>query len=499
MHFSICALFVLCCVVPLSASLGQEPASDDEVLARIGPRTITARDLSERITLMPWPGKDNPATQDSAKIWALLSLVAEKLMSMEAADKGFIFKPDNTPQLKALEKVLARDELYRINVLNRVAITSEELEAGLQRYSWQLTVNTYRVSSRERAKELSSTMNTGTLGSSALVATNEDLAHDTLSITFGDLATEYEDAIYTLDTLHGTYAGAPQFGWMVFQLLRKETNPAFARALFDERISAVREKLKKRKESEQHVLYAQKVFASNIRMDSVLFQMLADTLRSWLVVDSSGREKGGFIPLLAGDVTALREKLSSYRERPFITMGQSAVTLEEIVEELNYHPIQFPSLRRRPFYQTLNTTLQEIAEAALASQRAVIEGVHQHAVVQRDLSTWVDAMQSGKLLDYVLDSLAREGDTTVSAVQQEYLSASDRAHISRAINQFIGRLADKYGIEMDIAKTKEVPIVPSNMVTKRLIGFGGVMPARPALLPLWDWIRYWISAKNISP
>jgi hypothetical protein len=34
-----------------------EQARDDEVLARVGPRTITVRDLRERIELTPWPGK----------------------------------------------------------------------------------------------------------------------------------------------------------------------------------------------------------------------------------------------------------------------------------------------------------------------------------------------------------------------------------------------------------------------------------------------------------
>jgi hypothetical protein len=64
----------------LCASTAQRGALPTDTLADIGTAVISARDLLERLELMPFPGKDHPAQHDSAKMLALRALVAEKLL-----------------------------------------------------------------------------------------------------------------------------------------------------------------------------------------------------------------------------------------------------------------------------------------------------------------------------------------------------------------------------------------------------------------------------------
>ena len=55
-----------------------------DTLATVGTSVITAKDFLERFELMPWPGKDRRAEHDSAKVKALRSMVAERLLAQEA-------------------------------------------------------------------------------------------------------------------------------------------------------------------------------------------------------------------------------------------------------------------------------------------------------------------------------------------------------------------------------------------------------------------------------
>lgn len=80
---AILALVVLSLGEPTSAQPSQEVFPRD-TLAKVGSTMITGRDLLERIEFMPWRGKDRPSERDSSKIQALNSLMAEKLLAMEA-------------------------------------------------------------------------------------------------------------------------------------------------------------------------------------------------------------------------------------------------------------------------------------------------------------------------------------------------------------------------------------------------------------------------------
>ena len=46
---------------------------------------------------------------------------------------------------------------------------------------------------------------------------------------------------------------------------------------------------------------------------------------------------------------------------------------------------------------------------------------------------------------------------------------------------------------------RKVEVSPTNVVTKRFIGFGGTMMAVPGVYPLWDWLRNTPYVKEILP
>jgi hypothetical protein len=59
----------------------------------------------------------------------------------------------------------------------------------------------------------------------------------------------------------------------------------------------------------------------------------------------------------------------------------------------------------------------------------------------------------------------------------------------RALNHAIASLAGTYGVKMYLKALSKVTLQPSNMVTKRFMGFGGVITAAPMLQHQWEWVH----------
>lgn len=317
------------CILSLRSDAQKKQWLDEsEILAKIGPRTITVRDFLERIDLMPWQGKDNPATRDSAKIRALVSLVAEKLMAMKAADEGFVQNPKTSSSLKALERLMARDELYRMEVMNKISTQLEEVTLGLQRYALTLKLNTFAMNTKENADRLADLLNSQSDSTRSPLSTEGTMSHDTISIGFCDLVPGYEETVFALDSSGNARAAyAPEFGWTVFQLLDKSANASFKKESMQERQATVQHKLKKRKEQHFATLFLKQFFTRSIEVDSVMFRVLADSLLASMRTDSAGHRPEGF-GIRDDDLENVRLALAPLLAKRFVTMNNSACLLK---------------------------------------------------------------------------------------------------------------------------------------------------------------------------
>jgi len=116
----------------------QHNAIPEDTLAEVGSSVLTARDFLERFELMPFLGKDQATRHDSAKVQALRALVAEQLLSQEAAVRGVNRDSISLRRRNGLERMMVRDELYKREVVAKVTVNDRELSAGMRRYPLEL-------------------------------------------------------------------------------------------------------------------------------------------------------------------------------------------------------------------------------------------------------------------------------------------------------------------------------------------------------------------------
>lgn len=101
------------------------------------------------------------------------------------------------------------------------------------------------------------------------------------------------------------------------------------------------------------------------------------------------------------------------------------------------------------------------------------------------------------LLGKRLDGGASEW--SVERMRQALSSALAARKKQEELGRFLSDEARHFGVRMFYDRLKEVEIAGVNMVTKRLIGFGGSMMAAPPLRPLWEWSESAAGASRVNP
>ena len=451
-----------------AASLGQNQPLESDVIATVGPHTVSVRDVLDRIELMPWPGKDRPALRDSIAWRATVSLIAEKLLALKATSLGIGLDQENAARFASLERALARDQLYREEVSARVTISREEAGPAMKRFATELRLAVFPAKDEKDARSMARILTAGRPLPFAPAVT------ETVSVSFGELAQSHEDVAYALKR---RFEARPSYsvssGWLVLQLLDRRSNPESENLSVADRGIAAARLLRKRKQSALAASYVDRYGAGiPTHMDSLLFRAIADTLRGTMSRDAEGHRKGKAFGVNEGDVIRLWEVFRNDRGRSFITHGRDTVTVGDMINGMAFHPVQVRSLGRGVFLEDLNRGIITVAESELISSRAMKLGYNAREDVRRDLAAWVEAWQTQALAGRV------GGDS---------------------LNAYIARLASEYGVWIDRAKIRELKFSPVNLVTRRMIGFGGSLPAVPILPEMWGWYHVWLESKRIAP
>jgi hypothetical protein len=586
-----------------------------DTLAEVGGGIIIAGDLFERIDLMPWQGKDRRRTFDSSRTRALESLVAERLLALEAAERGIGFDTLTLLRLRGLEREFVRDELYRRTVEDSVKISPLELRAGLKRYALILRIVVFRCPSRASAAELSQELRAATVFGRLPDSVQKPLSRDTVNVEFGIADESLEDRAYALDTAHTVSAPyhSDALGWAVLLLLERQTNPLYAQQDISRQLSSVREILRARKarirgkERLRTLLGPQKAVA-----DRYVLGLLARSMYAIIMSDSAAHKSRGRFLIAPDEIDLLEQDLRPHLGRDLVSMPGVPLSLGTAIQAFRIQPFSSPSLGRPAFLYVLNETVKRIVEEEFLAREGYRLGLQNAASVKHDLAAWGDAwralmleqsipggdpreedemqllIENGGRLDpsYEVDVREILTDSLSEAyrLSDRLLDGADMADLARhasrrpgwsgrggesgffhvrsypelgiralavdtgrlvgpvavkggyslfrvlgkrgaaspggmtldslrslirpvvrfetrrhVIDRFIAGLAQKYGVKMFFDRLQNVDLFRHNMVTRRLIGFGGMMNAAPVLKPEWGWVREYLRANHQIP
>jgi hypothetical protein len=587
-----------------------------DTLAEVAGRAITARDLIERLELMPWPGKDRAEGADSMKIKALQSIVAEQLLASEAANRGLGTDSASIGRVRSLERLLVRDELYRREVLPKAAPTKAEAREGLKRAPWSMSVLLLTAANRKDAAAILRAFRGGNADSTARTIPPALVRQaDTLTIEFGTAQREIEDAAFALSP--GKPASGPlevkPLGWVVLAFRARIPNTRFLQQPLSDRIRNVENTIRRVKESELSGRYSASLLASKkAEANPALFDRLATAALGVLRSDSLRYQKQG-VYSIGLIVDTLRSLLDPVLDSTFVQMEGGPMTLGEVLDGYTYLRFGFPALEERSFRSRLNGTIRDIIAAEYLAREGFRQNLQHTDAVRRDVATWANYWSSlalertlresvqvsnedvisflvshggvlGSPYEVNVREILTDSLSTAARLLEQLLGGADMADLARKLSrrqgwaerggeslwfrvsgypeigfraldadsgEIVGPLSVRNGyslfrvlgkrhapgdslISFDSLKTlarqkvlgekvqglvsrriaesaraygakiyydrlRGIDITRQNMVTRRIIGFGGVMVAVPTLIPQFLWINEARDLKDVLP
>lgn len=579
----------------------------DDTLAWVGTSVITARDFLERFELMPWPGKDRRAEHDSARIKALRSLVAERLLAQEAAARGVGKDSVTQRQVAGLERMMVRDALFRREVVGRISFTDREVSEGMKRYPKERIVLFLAAPSEDAVRDLRTAVRRpGTIDSLLHTLPRSILMRvDTMTVTFGAIDRILEDSAYALSVrrpLSGPFR-SPLYGWGVLALLAEHPSGEAAKKSVPDRIRAVENILRARKQTERANAYSGSILSRQRgEADPERFERFAAAFHAVMMTDTLARATRNGFRFSVDDLDRVEQVMGDEALLPLVMIGSGPMTVRDVIDAFRGREFQFTSLHPELFRNRLNAMIRDVVATELLGREGYAMNLHNSEAVRHDVQVWADHWAAAAMarvlrdtvsvtdadvaayltahvrdlgrsyavnirevladslltvleaLDRVIggepmadvarslsrrtawaerggvsgffrvDSLPelgmaalltdsgsyggpvhlREGyavfqvlgkrrtgiDTlapppdSLMAAGRKLLRAERR---EQAVRDIVTDLARRAGVRIDVGRLRALQVNPSNMVTRRYIGFGGVVTAVPSIAPLWDW------------
>jgi hypothetical protein len=604
-------------VLATAVSSGQQIRTlPTDTLAEVAGKAITARDLQERLELMPWPGKEHVDQTDSVKIRALQSIVAEHLLATEAAARGIGNDSASVRRLRSLERLLVRDELYRREILPKATPTKAEVQEGTRRAPWSVRALLLVSANKKDAARVVRAFRGGDPDSTArALPPGLVRQQDTLTISLGEAEKAIEDTAYTLSATKpaaGPFLLRPA-GWAVLALRARIPNDQFLQQSIPDRIRNVENAVRRAKEADlAGKYYASFLSSRKAEANPVLFDRFASAALEIFRSDSLRfRKQGAYSVGLIVDT--LQSVLEPILDSALVQMDGGPMTTGEVLDGYRYLHFSFPDIEERDFRARLNGSIREIIAAEYLAREGFRQNLQHSEAVRHDVATWADYWNSLMLERSLRDSvtitdedvmnfLTENGGilgspyevnireiltdslSTSTRMLEQLLNGADMAQLARRfsrrkewaerggeslwfrvsgypelgfraleadagaiigplkvrngyslfkvlgkrlapgdslisfdslktvvrqkvraqkvqqlLNHRIAGLARSQGVRMRYGQLRGVDVTRQNMVTRRLIGFGGTIIAVPTLIPQYLWINEARDIKDILP
>ena len=380
-----------------------------DTLATVGGQVIREKDFLERYELMPWLHKDRKGLAELNKQEFLYSLIAEKLLSLEASTQNVGQDTSSQMMRYGMERMFVRDELYKREVFPKINISLTELQNGIDTYAWELELAVLRILSVDEGELLYRKVVSSRNADSSLTFFNDSLfvPLDTITVDFGGNDIPLERAAYAIGEKRMSHPfQSEEYGLVMLRLLKKHTNPKYANISRPDQATAVEKILRGRQEDSLAGHFASGLLRpQRAEADPVLFKLIADSVRAIMVQDSLGHKSKGLYVFSSTDISRLIEGLQKYNNAVFITAKSGTMTVREVLEMLQYNRVVFPSLKENVVQAILNNNIKTVIQNELISRDGFSKNIQQSEQVRHDINVWMENRRSHLFTQQIVDTV----------------------------------------------------------------------------------------------
>ena len=367
--------------------------AQSDVIAKIGNTELTKDEFRLRYELSPRILSNNSENKDSLELKLLYSLIAEKLWAIEAVDKGLANSENYKFFYSPIEKIYVRDELFRIEVKDKVKVTDDDISKGLSKYVKILQVRTLSSNdSSEIYKLYSQLTDVGSIDS--LLKINPDIKPKSslIEIKFGDLTNEtIEDNIYQLSKYEFTFPIQNDNNWFIFELTGIRPNiPEVSQEKFQKDVEEI---IRNRKTRNLYNDFYKKYFSgytleANEKIFLKLSEQFFNVIKSRSDNDENNKQE---YYLTESDILKVKQLIGTdfLNQELFITR-YGPVKVYDFLSDLTLVDVSFQNLSQTSVNKVLSNELKRFMQQETIYRIGKASGLEKSNEVKSYLKMWRD-------------------------------------------------------------------------------------------------------------
>ena len=368
------------------------------VLARVGDRFISEKEFVQRFELLPAVQRNRKNQLEPAKLDLLYSLVAEKLLALEAQARRL--DQDSTVQAELLEmrKLLGRDELYRDEISRKVRVTAQEIDRGLREAERELLISFLFFPKRESAEHVRRRIKSQADFNLVAIDSAMQAVRDTATVIWGEANQSIERAAYALQPNEVSPVVPSGDGFYLLTVSKSRRSSYFTSLSPTAFRQFIVSKLRTREEEARlneftSVFFKDKVGSSRA---SVLTKLATAIVEAFKI-----RRDFDKILLNGAVLNEVRQKCRESLLDTLAVAGSVHWSLGEVVEKLYSKGFSVERQRMKEIPGILNLQVREWVQQELLAQEALRRELDKRPRVREQLEMWYESFLAAKMKEYI--------------------------------------------------------------------------------------------------
>ena len=384
-------------------------AQEDKVVAKIGDYKIYESEFKDRFDFSAHPKLLNNTDKEVVKHEFLEQLIAEKLLALDAMEKGFSGTKQFNDIIGPLENMYVRDALYNLEIKDKIEYSPEKIKNGLDRIKKKLKLKFIFSDNENELKNIYQKLKEGASFDSLLALRKESKDQDTLRvITFGDMDKKVEDEVYRLKQGEFTPIISSVDGYYILKLDSIQDNKDLkdnANTLED-----VKRIIETRIEHEKYLEYYRGFFSKyKVTADKKIFEKLIEIFvpkfaDKYAVKNPEDHDNKFY--LRGGEVSSAIYLIdNTFRNMNFINFKNKFINVEYFLNKLSQDGFFVQDISEKSIRASLSSYIRKFIEDELLTMEGVKKGLKNSKEVQKNINMWRDYYLSQMLMTSLMDSV----------------------------------------------------------------------------------------------
>jgi parvulin-like peptidyl-prolyl isomerase len=400
----------------------QSPSTDEKIIARAGETYITENEFLSRYELLPAANRTSSQMVEESKLALAYSLVAEKLLAEEALAHGLDKDSLFLNALSSIRKMLARDELYRIEVSEKVFVSDKEIQRGIAQAREERLLQFLFFSDKQSAEFVRNRIKTIKDFQTIDIDTSIDCVRDTATVIWGQADPIIEEAAYRLKQQEVSPVIAANNGFYILTVATVRRSGYFGNLSSVQLIEKVKTTIRLRKEEQRMGEYVSELLK---RKKGYAISKPLKMIGQFILEEYKKQPTGGQYSITKDVYERLRARCTPLLEDTIVVVGDAVWNGDEVLTRLYMSGFPIYPSDIKKIGRTLHLTVQVWVWQELLGQEGIARGMDRHPSVQRMLQTWYQY----DLANFMKSYMRRYAAITEADVWAEMKSKSDTVQV----------------------------------------------------------------------